>query len=663
MKKRILFILALILIVFILIAIAACTYRYKELTVEVGTIDIDGFDKVRYADELIVYTDDVERNEYGYEILVEKESNCIIEIADTVEISDGTYVISGHGDAADFLQTLNLGDIVDIDDGTLTVERNLFSSNLKAIEFERTEVRDIISYKRENLYDLNYSEIERIEEQIEKAILDFKLYFIDPFMNEEGIKEKYDQAINLIDRQYYLTLEQSAVEGRGIWHRPNASAIKENDLDGVKAFVKSLKKLGINTLFVETYWRGMTTYYSDYLGVQHPRMKGKSYGEYGDDYILALISECHKEDIEVHAWVELLSGGGADSGIANFKEEWICSDLEGNCSYFVDPSNPELREHLRCIIHEMLEKYEFDGISYDYIRYDETTDYGAYMDCGFTEYSVSRFSEEYGYTGNDLVNDLKDDIELRQKWHSFKQNAVTETVKCLSEYIRNKSPETIISASPYGYIDQAKSTYMQDIVAWIENGYLDLVLPMIYTENEELFSSTAREYSDISYSVLQYSGISPIYNGDTIRKNQSLVNEIKELGISGVSLFATQNYITRNSEFSEELLIAFSVFSYEGKTARPTDEADKIISAWKAMLLDRCERIYFAHMTQDEIEDILHYLSEINDFAAVSDVLSTLNKLRSSALSYSDSAVSDRIIYQIDYVSAILEASILRNFN
>lgn len=202
-----------------------------------------------------------------------------------------------------------------------------------------------------------------------------KLYASSESAELGQIEKRLSDIWSLIDLKYALTLECYAVEGRGIWHRPNASAIDETTLDGVEEFAEYLYDMGINALYVETYWHGMTTYYSEALDCQHPRMMGFDYGEYGDDYTLALISECHKLGIEVHAWVELLSAGSYYGIEAPYiKQEWLYSDHTGDTSGgYIDPTNPEVQQHLATVIGEMVEKYDFDGISYDYIRYSDAS--------------------------------------------------------------------------------------------------------------------------------------------------------------------------------------------------------------------------------------------------------------------------------------------------
>lgn len=606
----------------------------EQLVSEVGEAVLHGENTVRYANELIVYTEDIERNEYGYEVLVEKRSGYAVELGDTVALSQGTYVLSGHGTSADFLRKIEIGDTIKVKDGRVAVTRDLEKSYLKRIEIENGRVDSIIEHKREGLYDLDYTAIENANKRIDGAVWKFKMSFLSFQSDLEAIKENYDTVMRLIDEKYYLTIESRAVEGRGLWHRPNASSFDESTLEGVKAFADRLVELGINTLYVETFWHGMTTYYSEVTRTEHPSMANFDYGEYGSDYTLALISECHKRGIEVHAWVELLKGGiSGYYAPGHIRDEWLCADENGDrTEYFLDPANSDVREFLRNVITEMLEKYDFDGISYDYIRYSET--------------GISPILALGGVTDEE------------------KCESITALVRELSAHIRSISPETVISASPYGYVEQAKSIYKQDILTWIELGYIDVILPMIYTENEELLVSSANEFTSYSSKVLQYTGISPLYNGAPLRENQELIEALKATDICGASLFASQNYITKDESRANAILSAMRAGSHRGWAVSPTAEANIIVRAWRSEILDRYGRIYSSRMTGAEREamesfasDTLPFLEENCD---ISSLLEVLAKMREEAEGFSDKNVSARLCEQIDYIANILNASLAR---
>ncbi len=671
-KRRIALTVVIVLLAICTICVATESIYIKnkqdESTKTIGCRMIDDTNGIRYADSLVLYTENMERNKYGYELLVEKKSGFVVEADFTVEITDGTYALSGHGDAAVFLRQAKVGDLVEIKGNSLVITRNLAKSSLKKIEIYKNEVDKIAEYKADNLYDIDEGAIRDADEKIRKEILSLKIYLYSSATHDEAlVEEMLNKILRLIDQKYYLTIETQAVEGRGLWHRPGASGIKEGDLAGVQAFVEQLDKLGINVLYVETFWHGLTTYDSEVLGFQHPKMAKSDYGEYGNDYILALISECHKRGIEVHAWFEVLNAGVVGRAPAPYvKAEWLYKNLEGDSSdnYF-DPTNPEVQALLLDLIEEMLEKYDFDGISYDYIRYAETGDYGSYIDCGFTENSVSLFKSQYGYCGENLIEDLKNDTSLRADWHKFKQDTITNLVKMMSAHIRSIDPDAIISASPYGYIDEAKAIYMQDIDAWLEAGCLDVVLPMIYTEDATLLTDTAGLYEKYEGSVLQYTGISPLYNGANLRTNQDLTEAVRELGISGVSYFASQNYITRSSEYNDVILDVLSSSTHRGKALTPTGDPNKIFNAWKAQLMDRYQRIYKEKLTENEISIIEKFDDAtsvpMESTADIEEKIDLLLALRAEVQGFECEAAKARICQQIDYICHILSCAAARN--
>ena len=51
----------------------------------------------------------------------------------------------------------------------------------------------------------------------------------------------------------------SAVGARGVWHRPNASG-RETTLDGMRSVLDEMAATGINMIFLETFYHGMTVY-------------------------------------------------------------------------------------------------------------------------------------------------------------------------------------------------------------------------------------------------------------------------------------------------------------------------------------------------------------------------------------------------------------------
>lgn len=636
-----------------------------EMITTVGEILLDGENSVRYQDMLIYYDTEFERNEHGYEILAEVDGGFVIEKGDLLSLTDSTYILSGHGKAADFLREIDIGDVIRIENNKVTVSKDLLTSNLKIIEIEDQKINKIIDEKTEDLCDIDYCRIDEINKQLEKEILYLKL---SVWLTEgrENIDSKLKIIHELLDSKYYCTVEAKAVEIRGLWHRPNASGIKEKDLDGLREFVGRIRELGINTLYVETFWHGMTTYYSDYLGLAHPQMKDYSYGEYGGDYMLALISECHKAGIEVHAWFEALSLGLPQGKCMDYVDpDWIVYNLEGDRSEcFADPTNPEVKDFLLNIISEMLAKYDFDGISYDYVRYYESGEFdGVYQDGGFSENAIDLFSSEYGYQGNDLLSDVVNDENVRAMWQEFKTNAISSLIGEMSSCVRSIDPDIVISTSPYGHLEYAKSIYMQDVAHWCAMGYVDVILPMIYTENLELYVETVESFNTVSDNVLQVPGVYSMYYSSSLRVTETLLEAISHYA-SGNSIFASQNLVHRNNGYSREILSVLSSSSHRGTAISSSADVNDVFSAFRESLLDRTNRIYARVMLQNELDLINEFCSRevslTNDPRAVADLIKELYEFKEQINGFSNASLRNKLTEQVDYICEILDKSITR---
>lgn len=78
--------------------------------------EIAGVNRIRYVDELIVYTPEhgptTGTNEFGYEVLV-RGGQVIGTAKGNAPIPPDGYVLSGHGKAADWLRTLEIGEYIE----------------------------------------------------------------------------------------------------------------------------------------------------------------------------------------------------------------------------------------------------------------------------------------------------------------------------------------------------------------------------------------------------------------------------------------------------------------------------------------------------------------------------------------------------------------------
>ena len=88
----------------------------EEATLHENAWQIDGANRIRYADELIVYTQEngftTRTNNYGWEIIV-KDKRVVGWAEGNALIPENGYVLSGHGKAAQWLRNLEIGNHIE----------------------------------------------------------------------------------------------------------------------------------------------------------------------------------------------------------------------------------------------------------------------------------------------------------------------------------------------------------------------------------------------------------------------------------------------------------------------------------------------------------------------------------------------------------------------
>ena len=157
---------------------------------------------------------------------------------------------------------------------------------------------------------------------------------------------------------------------------------------------------------------------------------------------------------------------GADSN-------WVMSDAQGKPLYaeyyWFSPGVPQVSEHVRKVVVDLAKRYELDGIHLDRIRYPNAADHNPI--------SKERF--------NGLGNPKK--LPLN-KW---KEEQINRIVKHISAVAWSVKPELKMSASVWGIYDKTLIPgyggfssgihyYAQDSIAWLRQGIIDAIVPMIY---------------------------------------------------------------------------------------------------------------------------------------------------------------------------------------
>jgi uncharacterized lipoprotein YddW (UPF0748 family) len=210
------------------------------------------------------------------------------------------------------------------------------------------------------------------------------------------------------------------------------------------------------------------------------------------DPLAVAIAAAHARGVEVHAWINALSGwsagssascalltpsaSGSPSHMLITHPEWRvvnsagstqpCPDASNEYVY-VSPGIPAARTHLARVAADIARRYAVDGIHLDRIRYPGT-------DWSYDTTSLRLF-------GRDPATDAAE-------WAQFRRDQVTLAVRETHDSLRAARPAAVLSAAVWGIWQDRWSwgsshgygQYFQDPRAWVANGTLDVAVPMTY---------------------------------------------------------------------------------------------------------------------------------------------------------------------------------------
>lgn len=225
-----------------------------------------------------------------------------------------------------------------------------------------------------------------------------------------------------------------------------------------------------------------------YNGIYEPKNAGLSPSF---DPLADLIAKCHDTNygpaIEVHAWLvtyHIWQGTIPPSQPThplNLHPDWLLQDVNGNTfienEYTFDPGHPEVQRHTFNVAMSIITNYNVDGINFDYIRYSGVTE-------GYNPVTVARFNQRFGRAGQPVASD--------ELWKQFRRDQITGLLRKIYLNAIAVKPQLKIScdtitwspgpANLAGWYSSAAAwnSVLQDWRGWMEEGIMDLNLPMTY---------------------------------------------------------------------------------------------------------------------------------------------------------------------------------------
>lgn len=251
-----------------------------------------------------------------------------------------------------------------------------------------------------------------------------------------------------------------------------------------------------------------------------------------------VIDECHKRNMECHAWIvpyRIGTSSDASKYASNKVQHPITSNpelcIEYNNAYYLDPGLPATREYLLDVYKELITNYDYDGVNFDYTRYPG-----------------SDFDDSESYAKYNPEGLPKDDWR-RQNINTF--------IAEFYEMAKGINPNIKVGAAPIGTYKNvsgfgnmtAYGNVYQDACQWMQSGNHDLLIPQMYWNENYGFSPNMSTWVTNCDGRQLVIGLAPykMVDGSNDWDVSVVTDQIDKIrannGTSGVCFFRTDHVI------------------------------------------------------------------------------------------------------------------------
>jgi uncharacterized lipoprotein YddW (UPF0748 family) len=306
------------------------------------------------------------------------------------------------------------------------------------------------------------------------------------------------------------------------WPRTTNPAEQQASL---RAVVRDLKAAHFNTIFFQARARG-DAYYGSGVEPWAENLTGTLGKHPGWDPLQFLIDAGHALGLEVHAWFNVYKVRGPNPVARSSPLHptlahpgWVVQ-YEGES--WLDPGIPEVNPYLLRVALELVQRYDIDGIHFDFIRYPGRD---------FND------RETYRKHGNGMG---------REDW---RRSNVDRFVNDFYDRAMALKPMLKVGSAPFGIYDgiehgDAAGSYYsvyQDSRGWLAKGKHDYLVPQIYwtiasSPGNPPFSELAKGWARNSSGRHVYAGIAA-YKADVKREIPAQIDSSRSAGLHGQAFF------------------------------------------------------------------------------------------------------------------------------
>ena len=279
--------------------------------------------------------------------------------------------------------------------------------------------------------------------------------------------------------------------------------------EDITKVMHNCRAAGFNTILFQVRGNGTALYrsrlepWAEELGGRDP----------GFDPLTVACDEAHRRGMALHAWANVMPGWRGDKPPTDRRQlyhthpDWFWRDAKGRRQPFgwynsLNPCYPEVREYLVAVMREIVAGYPIDGLHLDYIRFPNEW---------HKSYGRSRSVPDYPRDSKTLslfaqaTGRMPDSAPAL--WNQWRTDNVTQLVLDIRTMMRASKPGIQLSAAVGAVPDLAKRTHFQDARRWIDDGLVDAVYPMNYTDSDGTFSDRLRHWMHARSKVAVVTGV------------------------------------------------------------------------------------------------------------------------------------------------------------
>jgi len=311
-------------------------------------------------------------------------------------------------------------------------------------------------------------------------------------------------------------------ENRAVWLHPGMfSSDRDTALMKMKELFSSYREAGINNLFC---------YFT---------MKEEN--GFSWDYLQALIDEGHEQDIKIHPMI--LPGYPVREVEEVLQHpEWLVVNIEGDTNNYLNPALPEVHDYWLRRVSEAM-KYDIDGIHIDYARYaiDQKFSYDST--------TISLFRDLHGQSPLDGENNCGSILWC--EWIGWNASRMTDLVAKISDLVRSSGRDLAVGVDVFPDNETAQVMIGQDWDEWAAEGRIDLICPMLYTNDTALYRRyliRALEAAEGRCQVWAGTGLRTSHNVITPEILKAQIAIARQAGAEGIAFFSGYSFTREMSE-------------------------------------------------------------------------------------------------------------------